>query len=49
LKWAKDKGIFIKVRVGKKMFDPSTQKRTTAREDVMRKRKEKNGSQMPKM
>lgn len=41
LKFVKDRGIFIKMRIGKKPFDGVPIKRTTAREDIQ-KRKEKD-------
>ena len=41
LKFVKDKGVFVKVRLGGPMFNPANQKRTTAREDILGKRKEK--------
>ncbi len=39
----KDMGIKFTYYVGGKAFDPSKQKRTSALEDIMRKRKEKDG------
>lgn len=46
LKFVKDKGIFVKFRIGPKPFDPSSVKRTTAYEDI--KRKEKKDEDKPK-
>lgn len=44
LRWIKNKGVFIKFRIGKRPFDPivDDQQRTTAREDILKKRKERN-------
>ena len=39
IKKIRDRGIFIKVNVGRKPFDPSTQKRTTAFEDIIKKKR----------
>ena len=45
-KMIKEKGIFLKFRIGKKMFDPADQKRTTAYEDIKRKEKEEHGNKV---
>jgi hypothetical protein len=41
LKFIKEKGVFVKCRIGGPMFNPANQKRTTAREDILRKQKER--------
>ena len=42
-KWIKEKGIFIKIRIGKKPFNPALpeKEKTTVWQDVSKKRKEK--------
>ncbi|MFA5316211.1 MAG: hypothetical protein WC369_02165 [Dehalococcoidales bacterium] len=44
LKWARDKGVFVKVRIGEKAFNPFAQKRTSAQDDILKKRKEREVS-----
>jgi hypothetical protein len=47
LKFVKDKGVFVKVRLGGPIFNPANQKRTTAKEDILKKRKEKEDEHSP--
>jgi len=41
LKFVRDRGIFVKVRIGGPVFNPANQKRTTAKDDILCKIKER--------